>query len=278
MKPWGLLNRASPHNCMPALNPLIQTCLDHWNMRVTPCMARLQSIESRLLLLGLMALVTLIMTSVAFWVGAKASTAFWLSIRNIDVPFISSSRLINVVGQDAKIKFLEHEIARVTHSEKIELAAVAEMKKAMREKDLELLKLTQELHFYRTLYSADTDNTAIQVKAFSLHKDLTENLFFYELVLTSVPKKQEKVSGVIGLSVDGEQQGISKRLVFADVSDITDASATFSFKYFQKISSAFSLPDNFSPSSVRVEILRNDNAGNKPVVVNYNWGEVYKDP
>lgn len=179
-----------------------------------------------------------------------ASITFWLSIRT-------------------------HRLAYEAASAKIELAAVEKIKEILHEKNLELLKLNQELHFYRTLYSPDTDNTAIQVKTFTLHKDLATGQFIYDLVLTSIPKEQEKTSGVIGLSVDGKQQGALKRLVFENVKEITDTSLTFSFKYFQKLSGNFSLPDNFEPSKVHVELLR-DNDEKESFVVSYNWDKVYK--
>jgi len=115
----------------------------------------------------------------------------------------------------------------------------------------------------------------VQVKVFNLHKDLVTNRFVYDLVLTSVPKKNEKASGVIGLSVDGEQQGILKRLVFEDISEVTDVSLMYSFKYFQKISGSFSLPEDFEPSNIRVEVLQ-DKSREKPIVISYNWDEVYK--
>lgn len=233
---------------------------------------RIKQPASRLMSFGPIALILLIAMSIAFWLGTK----------NAGIPFVSKEKLANVTDKNEKIKLLEksnnqleHEVALVKRSAKVELAAVEKMKEAMREKDLELLKLNQELHFYRTLYSPNVDNSAIQVKVFNLHKDLITDRFVYDLVLTSVPKKKEKASGVIGLSVDGEQQGILKRLVFEDISDITDTSLKFSFKYFQKISGSFSLPDDFEPSSVRVEVLR-DKSKKEPIVISYNWDEVYK--
>ncbi len=160
-------------------------------------------------------------------------------------------------------------------STKVELAAVEEMKKTLQEKDLELLELNQELHFYNTLYTANTDHTLVHIKAFSLHKDSITDKYVYELVLTGVPKKSEKkVSGVIGLSVDGEEQEILKRLVFEDASEISDTSLTFSFKYFQKISGSFTLPDTFEPSAVHLEVRRDQNS-KQPIAVSYNWDEVF---
>lgn len=208
--------------------------------------------------------------------------AYWVGANGLNIPFISSQEKIEFVNSDEKIKYLEktireleHDLAYVQRSTKVELAAVEEMKKTLKDKDLELLELNQELHFYNTLYTSNTDNTLVHIKAFNLHKDSITNRYIYELVLTGVPKKNDKkVSGVIGLSVDGEEQEILKRLVFEDANDISDASLTFSFKYFQKISGSFTLPDTFEPSVVHLEVRRDQNR-KKPIEVSYNWDEVF---
>ena len=210
--------------------------------------------------------------------------AFWVGANGLRIPFISSSNIPEFADSDEKIKFLEKkvrelekELAYVKRSTKVELAAVEEVNKAIKEKDLELLELKQELHFYNTLYTANTDNTLIHIKAFDLQKDLVTGRYVYELVLTGVAKKSEgKVSGVIGLSVDGEEQDILKRLVFEDASEVTDTSLKFSFKYFQKISGSFSLPEEFKPSSVHVEVRR-DKSNKEPIAVTYNWDEVFAE-
>jgi len=222
---------------------------------------------------------------IALIVMAAMFISFWLGSKSIGFSVIGSEKLANVTDKDQKIRLLEqlnrqleHDVALVKRSANIELAAVEEMKNTLHEKDLELLKLNQELHFYRTLYSPNADNSAIQVKVFNLHKDQVTNRYVYDLVLTGVPKKKikENASGVIGLSVDGEQQGILKRLVFEDISEVTETSLKFSFKYFQNISGSFSLPDDFEPSSVRVEVLH-DKKKSKPIVTSYKWNEVFKE-
>ena len=211
---------------------------------------------------------------IAYWVGANGLRVPLVSPQS-SIEFESSEEKINYL--EKKVRELENELAYVKRSTKVELAAVDEMKKTLQEKDLELLELNQELHFYSTLYKENTDNTSIHIKAFNLHKDLDTGKYIYELVLTGVAKKKdEKITGVIGLSVDGEQQEILKRLVFEDASELTDTSLKFSFKYFQKISGSFTLPDDFEPSSVHLEV-RPDKNHNKPIAVSYNWDEVYAE-
>ena len=218
---------------------------------------------------------------IALTVLITMSVTFWLSANVTGTPFIASEEAADLAGKDEAIALLKnavhqlkHEVASAQHSAESGLAAVEEMKQSLREKELELLQLNQELHFYRTLYSSNTDNTALQVKEFVLHKGPATGQFIYSLVLTSIPAAQKKTSGVIGLSVEGEQQGIPKQLVLEDTGEVMDNLPKFSFRYFQKISGSFSLPDNFEPRQVQVELLQ-DNSKKKPVVISYSWDAVY---
>ena len=213
---------------------------------------------------------------------AAAVIAFWLGTISTSLPFLEDMAGSEVSDMNETIRQLEksngrlkNEVALAKRNAEAELVVVQEMKAMMREKDAEVLQLTQELQFYRTLYSPDADHTAVQLKAFRLYAGAGEGQFDYRLVLTGVPGKKDKVSGVIGLSVAGEQQGVEKELVFEAARRAgRDKALRFSFRYFQEISGSLSLPEDFEPSGIQVALLR-DGRKNKPVVTSYHWDEVY---
>ncbi|MYB89182.1 MAG: hypothetical protein F4X93_04395 [Proteobacteria bacterium] len=209
--------------------------------------------------------------------------AFGLGTMSMNLPFLEDLVASEVSDKNKVIRSLEksndrlkNEVALAKRNAEAESVALKELKSMMREKDAELLQLTQELQFYRTLYSPDADNKPVQVRALQLHAGDTAGQFAYRLVLTGVPRKREKISGVIGLSVTGEQQGVAKELVLAVVRGARkDEAPRFSFRYFQEISGSLSLPEDFAPSEVQVELLR-DGRKSKPIVASYSWGEVYE--
>ncbi len=236
-----------------------------WNIRIREPFVRSVSRVQVVLIL-------LIAMAIAFWLGTKST----------NLPFLEDLVVSEVSDKNKTIRQLEksngrlkNEVALAKRSAEAESVAIREMKTMMREKDAELLQLTQELHFYRTLYSPDADHTTVQLNAFRLHAGPAAGQFDYRLVLTGVPRKNEKVSGVIGLSVAGEQQGVAKELVFEAARGADqDEALRFSFRYFQEISGSLSLPEDFEPSGVQVALLR-DGLKNKPVVASYPWDEVY---
>lgn len=214
---------------------------------------------------------------------AAMAIAFGLGTMSMNLPFLEDLVVSEVSDKNKVIRSLEksndrlkNEVALAKRSAEAESVALKEMKSTMREKDAELLQLAQELHFYRTLYSPETVNTAVQVRALQLQAGDTAGQFAYRMVLTGMPKKKEKISGVIGLSVAGEQQGVAKELVLESTRGARKEDAPrFSFRYFQEISGSLTLPGDFAPSEVRVELLR-DGRKRKPIVASYSWDEVYE--
>ena len=208
--------------------------------------------------------------------------AFALGTMSMNLPILEDLVASEVSDKNKVIRTLErsngrleNEVALAKRNAEADSVVLKEMKAMMREKDAELLQLTQELHFYRTLYSPDADNTAVQVRALQLQAGDTAGQVAYRLVLTGVPRRKEKISGVIGLSVTGEQQGVAKELVVEATRGARKKDAPrFSFRYFQEISGSLSLPEDFAPSEVQVELLR-DGKKSKPVVASYSWDEVY---
>lgn len=214
---------------------------------------------------------------------AALAIAFWLGTMSMNLPFLEDLVASEVSDKNKMIRQLEksngqlrNEAALAKRSAEAESVALREMKTMLREKDAELLQLTRELRFYRTLYLPDADNAALQVRALQLQAGATAGEFAYRLILTGMPRKREKISGVIGLRVAGEQQGEAKELVVEAVRGARKKEAPrFSFRYFQEISGSLSLPEGFAPSGVQVELLR-DGKKSKPVVASYRWDEVYE--
>ena len=214
---------------------------------------------------------------------AAMAIAFWMGTKSTSLPFLGNSVFSEVPDKKEAIRLLEksngrlkNEVALAKRTAEVESIAVEKMKIMLWEKDAELLKLTQELQFYHTLYSPGADNTAVQVKAFQLRAKAATGQFVYSLILTGMPKKEEKVSGVIGLSMTGEQQGVPKVLVLEAIHGTgEDEALRFSFRYFQEITGSISLPEGFSPGSVQVELLR-DGRKKEPLVASYRWDEIYK--
>lgn len=214
---------------------------------------------------------------------AAMAIVFGLGAMSTNLPLLQDLVASEVSDKNEVIRRLEksngrlkNEVALAKRNAEAESVVRREMKTMMREKDAELLKLTQELHFYRTLYQPDADNTGVQVRALQLQAGDSAGQFAYRLVLTGMPGKKEKISGVVGLSVTGEQQGEAKELVVETVRGARKKEAPrFSFRYFQEISGSLSLPEDFVPSAVQVKLLR-DGKKKKPVVASYHWDEVHE--
>ncbi|MXY15278.1 MAG: hypothetical protein F4Y53_06335, partial [Proteobacteria bacterium] len=94
--------------------------------------------------------------------------AFGLGTMSMNLPFLEDLVASEVSDKNKVIRSLEksndrlkNEVALAKRNAEAESVALKELKSMMREKDAELLQLTQELQFYRTLYSPDADNKPV---------------------------------------------------------------------------------------------------------------------
>ena len=208
--------------------------------------------------------------------------SFWLGTKSLGLPFLGDPALSGITDKNEKIRLLEksnmrlkNEVELAKRSTEVESVAAGEMKSMLQEKEVELLKLAQELQFYRTLYSPDADNSAVQVRGFLLREDVATGQYDYRVTLTGMPKRKENVSGRVRLSVAGERQGVPTVLRPEAIHETEkDAGLKFSFRYFQEIAGSLSLPEDFLPASVQVEVLRNGSK-QEPLIVSYLWDEAY---
>ena len=227
----------------------------------------------RLVSSGQAVFILLIAVSVSFWLGMNST---WL-------PFLGRSGISDAPDSRDRIRLLEKlnselksEAVSAQRSAELQLTAVNKMKASMREKEAEVQDLARELHFYRTLF-APGDSRVVRVNLFNLQKGGAADEFAYILVLTGMPKKQQKTSGMVNMVVGGTRDGVATRLEFGQTSKAGEQTPVkFSLKYFQEISGKISLPGNFEPDSVHITLTLDDSSEN-PVSVSYDWNEIYRE-
>lgn len=211
------------------------------------------------------------------------SVSFWLGMNSHWLPFVGGSGTSDVPDSQDRIRLLEKlngelksEAASARRSAELHSIAVDKMQASLREKEAAVQGLARELHFYRTLYTPD-DRRLVRVRTFNLQKGGAADEFAYILVLTGMPKKQQKTSGMVSMAVGGTRHGVETRLDFGQISAPgSPGPLKFSLKYFQEISGNIALPEGFEPDSVHITLTLDDSSEN-PVSVRYDWNEVYRE-
>lgn len=117
----------------------------------------------------------------------------------------------------------------------------------------EIFALKEEVAFYRGIVSSDRGK-GLRIQSFDVKRDGDGGDYRYQLVLTQDMKSDKVVSGTVNLSVAGEQAGRAAQLSSGDFEGGRGSGVEFQFKYFQKIEGRITLPQDFAPRSVSVQV------------------------
>ena len=203
-----------------------------------------------------------------YWLGSNGYR-FPVMTENIEMAEVRS----NLSAADKENRNLRREVARLTRSTQIDTQASEQVKQTLREKELEILKLTEELVFYRSLLAPEKASVGIEVRDFSLRTSPSNGEFYYDFLLTQSSRSKRVAKGRVSFAVDGKQGGVMRRLELKDVVAGTLEPIKYSFKYFQRLNGVFELPENFEPQQILIEVDP-DSKSKQPLHLSFSWNEL----
>ncbi|MDW3096451.1 MAG: DUF6776 family protein [Gammaproteobacteria bacterium] len=215
---------------------------------------------------------------VSILAAVSVAWAFYaVGAAGIDLPFEDNEQSVAELRVDLgkankDLKSLRREVARLTRSTQVELQAAEQTKQTLREKEMEILKLTEELVFYRSLLAPEKSKVGVEIRDFSL-RSTGQSEYYYDFLLTQSSRSKRVAKGKINVTIDGKQNGKMHRIEVFDVAAAASDTIKYSFKYFQRLNGAFELPDNFEPKKILVEI-KPEAKSKQPIQLSYSWNEL----
>lgn len=170
-----------------------------------------------------------------------------------------------VQRQKRENQALREELARAQRSVQMTETAFQELDHALKASATEVVKLREELNFYRNIISPLDKKAGLRIQSLNVEPAGANNLYRYKLVLIQALKHDRAVRGAARLEITGVQEG--EDTVVA-VTDDREGAIRVSFKYFQDIEGEFELPANFKPRRIRVSVKAR---GSDPVEASYPW-------
>lgn len=183
--------------------------------------------------------------------------------------FLLYNHGLNMAGYDssavnARQKILTDEIARLgvenqSLRESLSRAellvqtnqtAYQELDRTLKASAQEMLKLREELDFYRNIISPANKTGGLQIQKLHIMPGTDAAQYRYKLVLIQALKHERNVDGRVQFEVVGDQGGTSSKLRFP----IGERGISFNFKYFQDIEGKWDLPVGFNPKAVIVRV------------------------
>ncbi len=146
---------------------------------------------------------------------------------------------------------LQESLARAQRTIQMDQAAYQDLDKSLKASAQEIVKLREELNFYRNIISPADKKSGLRIQNLYIEPAGGTNQYRYKVVLIQALKHESMVQGRAVLEISGMQVGEDTVLRFPATNE---RPITVSFKYFQDIEGKLELPRNFQPKRVKVYI------------------------
>lgn len=161
---------------------------------------------------------------------------------------------------------LQEALARAQRTIQMDQAAYQDLDKSLKASAQEIVKLREELNFYRNIISPADKKSGLRIQNLYIEPAGSSRQYRYKLVLIQALKHERTIQGRAFLEVSGMQVGEETSLRFPAANE---RALQVNFKYFQDIEGKLELPRNFQPQRVKIYIKSAD--GGSLAEATYNW-------
>ncbi len=161
---------------------------------------------------------------------------------------------------------LRESLARAQRTLQMDQTAYQELERSLKNSAQEIVKLREELNFYRNIISPADKKVGLRIQSLYIEPAGKSNIFRYKLVLVQALKHERTIYGSASFEITGMQAGEEAVLKFPRPQD---KPINVNFKYFQDIEGRFELPKNFQPRQVRVNVITA--GGGETLAETYAW-------
>jgi hypothetical protein len=140
----------------------------------------------------------------------------------------------------------------------------------------ELNRMQSELNFYRRLVGTSGTQTGLAVYAAELITTDSDRVFQFILTLTQNIRRASIINGRVRINLEGTLNDQPVTLNWSQLTNGATPEPSFRFKYFQQMEGYLAMPEQFSPTRLRV--MLEVEGQREPVVHAFNWAELVIGP
>ena len=160
----------------------------------------------------------------------------------------------------------QESLARAQRTIQMDQAAYQDLDKSLKASAQEIVKLREELDFYRNIISPADKKSGLRIQNLYIEPAGGTNQYRYKLVLIQALKHESVIQGRAILEISGMQVGEDTLLRFPATNE---RPIMVNFKYFQDIEGKLELPRNFQPKRIKVYITTS--GGTSMAEATYAW-------
>ena len=140
-----------------------------------------------------------------------------------------------------------------------------QMRGELRQKERDLAEIREQLYFYRKVIAPEDLPKGVSILSAQLEQPANAGHFSFELVLRASGAGDKTTKGNVRLRMTGTVGGVRRQL---PMSAFYQGDKQFSFKYFQRLKGRVSVPQNFAPSSIEIDV---QSAEFDPLTRSFAW-------
>jgi hypothetical protein len=165
---------------------------------------------------------------------------------------------------------LRREVNRLQRELQMDQVAIRALKEQIKVYQSESLEMEEELAFLRGIVSDTSGKSGLRVQKFKLTPGLEAGQFDYQFSVSQVINSGNTAKGKIFISVEGLREDQAVILNLQDLTEGKRKSHKMRFRFFQNVEGTLTLPDDFVPAKIVIEL---DPEGNKQDTVKaiYDW-------
>lgn len=151
---------------------------------------------------------------------------------------------------------LRDSLARAERSLQMDQTAYQELRGSLKVSSQEIVRLREELNFYRNIISPPNKKSGLRIQSLKLESTVANSTiaiskYHYKMVLIQALKHDRKITGKARFEISGVQAGEAITIRFPQAAD---KPIRFNFKYFQDIEGQIDLPQDFEPQTIKVNV------------------------
>lgn len=224
---------------------------------------RRRSPGAKLVIAGVSVLVLLVAGGLLYTHGLSSAGFDRLSVARQQQELQEQIRGLKAENQE-----LRDGLARAQLALQMDQTAYHELDKSLKGSAQEIVKLREELNFYRNIISPANKVAGLQIQRLDIARTESENQYHYKLVLVQSLRNEQTVTAQVTLEVRGDQEGKETLVRFPEPNE---RPIHVKFRYFQDVEGQLRLPKNFKPQRIKVHVA----PGNADAVEQqYNWPNV----
>ena len=183
----------------------------------------------------------------AFYAGLRFSefqyTRLEQRIELLSNSMQSLHRENNEIAAQLNVKQVELEIASITNEQ---------LRQSMQESVTTENELRQQISFYQKVMAPEMSQDGFFIENIEINATPSENNFAMNMMLLQHQNIKSTITGTLRINLVGSEKGKPRTVSLNSLFDNDQQQLRFSFKYFQIISTRFSLPADFVPEKITI--------------------------